>query len=186
MSSFRSRRDFPTTRGVGAFIVMTSQLAALFPMTPAGTRAFLLAFAERFAFIRLQDIWNPYRFLRQMEGVPPVQMGVAGFKHSLLDDPNPARHYTAFVFVGYWAPNFCGLLALWLWELAGFVRYFYWSRSDMRSGYVGLYHGRMVRRYGHTVLPALMARDLAGPARWSRLSENGRRTVEMERNRGPK
>ncbi|MEZ4636340.1 MAG: hypothetical protein R2856_15485 [Caldilineaceae bacterium] len=80
--------------------------------------------------------------------------------------------------MGYWLPAPLAVLMLWAWEIAGFVRYAYWSQSDMRSGYVGLFHGRMVRRYGHTILPALMARDLTEVTRWSMLSASGRQVVE--------
>jgi hypothetical protein len=75
--------------------------------------------------------------------------------------------------VGYWLPAPLALLMLWAWEIAGFVRYAYWSQPDMRSGYVGLFHGRMLRRYSHTILPALMARDLTETPRWSPLARSG-------------
>jgi len=161
----------PTT-GLTGFIDAASQLAARFPATRNGTRRFVLAFGEQMASIRLQDAWNPWRFLRQMEGNPPRRWGTKGFKRSLVDDRNPARHYAAFVFVGFWLPGWTAVLTLWLWELAGFVRYgFQWSQADIRSGYVGLWHGRLMRRYGHKILPSLMARDLAESGRgWSRLS----------------
>jgi hypothetical protein len=140
----------------------------------------LLAFADRFAYIRPQDVWNPIRFLRQMEGAPPTQLGIDGFKRSLLDDVNPARHYAAFVFIGYWLPNLWGVFILWLWEMAGMVRYGQWSQPDMRSGYVGIFHGRLVYRYGHTILPALIARDLTETGHWSRLSNSGRRVMRVQ------
>ena len=101
------------------------------------------------------------RFLRQMAGAPPLQFGVEGFRRDLVDDLNPARHYTAFVFTGYWLPRWAALLVLWLWEVAGFVRYRgEWSWPDVSSGQVGIRHGRLVARYGPTVLPGLMAADL--------------------------
>lgn len=168
-----------SSTGLPAFIANTSQLAARFPQTGAGTRAFVLAFGEAAAYIRVQDAWNPWRFLRQMEGNPPVRWGTTGFKRGLVDDTNPARHYAAFVFVGFWLPGWPALLLLWLWETAGYLRYgLRWSQADMRSGYVGLWHGRLVRRYGHTILPALIARDLVETGRgWSRLSKNGEKAV---------
>jgi hypothetical protein len=165
-------------QGVHELIAQTSEIAAQHPLSSWGTLRFLLVFAERFAFIRLQDLWHPVRFLSQMEGAPPIKLGMDGFKHSLLDDTNPARHYAAFVFVGYWLPNFLGLLVLWLWELAGAVRYGYWSQPDVRSGYTGFYHGRLIRRYGHTILPSLMARDLTEPSPWGRLSYSARRSKQ--------
>lgn len=172
--------SFPTysLSGVDALIAQTSALAARYDMSTRDQHRFVLAFAERFAYIRIQDVWNPLRFLRQMEGAPPVRLGTGGFKHALVDDANPARHYAAFVFVGYWLPAPLAVLMLWAWEIAGFVRYAYWSQPDMRSGYVGLFHGRLVRRYGHTILPALMARDLTEVKRWSMLSASGVKVVE--------
>ena len=171
-----------STTDLPGFIAAISALAARFPLTPTGTRRFVLAFGEEMAYIRVQDAWNPWRFLRQMEGNPPVRWGTRGFKRGLVDDRNPARHYAAFVFVGFWLPGWMAVLLLWLWELAGFVRYgFRWSQADTRSGYVGLWHGRLVRRYGHTILPSLIARDLAETGRgWSRLSKNGEKAVARD------
>ncbi|HRJ43023.1 MAG: hypothetical protein KJZ86_10870 [Caldilineaceae bacterium] len=167
------------TAGLPGFIAATSRLASHFPLTPDGTRRFVLAFGEQMAYIRVQDAWNPWRFLRQMEGNPPTRWGTDGFKRSLVDDRNPARHYAAFVFVGFWLPGWMAVLVLWLWELAGFVRYgFRWSQADTRSGYVGLWHGRLLRRFGHTLLPSLLARDLAETGQgWSRLSRNGEKAL---------
>lgn len=169
--------------GLAGFIANTSQLAARFPLTRDGTRRFVLAFGEDAAYIRVQDAWNPWRFLRQMEGAPPVRWGTAGFKRGLVDDTNPARHYAAFVFVGFWLPGWLALPVLWLWEMAGYLRYgLRWSQADMRSGYVGLWHGRLVRRYGHPILPSLIARDLAETGRgWSRLSKNGEKATQKMR-----
>jgi len=176
----------PTPGGLTGFIAATSALAARFPLTRRGTQRFVLAFAEQTAYIRVQDAWNPWHFLRQMEGAPPVRWGTDGFKRGLVDDRNPARHYAAFVFVGFWLPGWMALCLLWLWELAGYLRYgFRWSQPDTRSGYVGLWHGRLVRRYGHTILPSLLARDLARNLAetgrgWSRLSQNGRKAIAQE------
>jgi hypothetical protein len=127
-------------------------------------RWFVVQIGERYANIRLHDVRRPLRFLGQMAGAPPLQFGVEGFRHELVDDLNPARHYTAFVFTGYWLPRWVALLVLWLWEMARFVRYRgHWSRADMVSGQVGVRHGRLVARYGPTILPGLMAADLGEP-----------------------
>jgi len=48
-------------------------------------------------------------------------------------------------------------------EILGFFRYGHWSKPDMRSGSVGIRHGRAVRKGGATVLPALIQRDLSEP-----------------------
>jgi hypothetical protein len=127
----------------------------------------VLQLGEDFAYIRLADIWRPLRFLRQMAGAPPVQLGTEGFRRELVDDSNPARHYMAFFVAGYWLPRWAAVALLWAWELAGFVRYRgHWSWPDIASGEVGVAHGRLARRYGVTVLPALMACDLGdGPKR---------------------
>lgn len=118
--------------------------------------------AEDFAYIHLHDIWNPYRFLRQMEGQPPIQLGTKGFRRDMVDDYNPARHYIAFVAMGYWLPYPLALAVLYLWEVAGYIRYgFKWSEADMLSGLIGVRHGNTVRRKGVEVLPELMAAELA-------------------------
>ena len=118
--------------------------------------------AEDFAYIHLHDIWNPYRFLKQMEGEPPILLGTTGFRRDLVDDHNPARHYMAFVAMGYWLPYWLAVVVLYLWEFAGYVRYgFKWSAEDMLSGWTGVRHGHAVRQGGVAVLPELMARDLA-------------------------
>lgn len=79
----------------------------------------------------------------------------------LVDDKNPARHYMAFVFLGFWLPTILAVMGLWLWEIAGLVRYGYWATKDVRMGYVGIRHGRLLWRYGAVILPGLMAADLA-------------------------
>jgi hypothetical protein len=118
--------------------------------------------AEDFAFIRLQDVRHLYKFLRQMEGDPPIQLGTKGFRRELVDDHNPARHYMAFVAMGYWLPRPLATVVLYLWEVAGYLRYgFTWSPEDMRSGRTGVRHGNAVRREGIQVLPGLMEADLA-------------------------
>jgi hypothetical protein len=129
-----------------------------------GTVQFMLRIGERYAYIRLQDLFNPLRFLRQLEGAPPISFGTAGFHPSLLEegDANPARHYTAFLFVAFWLPSILAVPLLYAWEVLGYLRYrFHWSDADMLSGFYAIYHGRLVRRYGPTILPALIARDLA-------------------------
>jgi hypothetical protein len=120
--------------------------------------------AEDFAFIRLQDVWHLYKFLRQMEGEPPIRLGTKGFRRDLVDDHNPARHYMAFVAMGYWLPVFLAKIVLYLWEIAGYIRYgFKWSPADMRSGRTGVRHGNTVRHHGIAVLPELMEAELAEP-----------------------
>lgn len=133
--------------------------------TPDGWWAqgrFVLAIAYDYCYICLPDAWNPWRFFKQMSGKPPVRFGTTGFEQSLVDDDDPARHYTAFVFIGYWFFTPLAILILWLWEILGFLRYgFSWSHEDVRMGHVGIRHGRQVRRHGPPILPRLIAQDLA-------------------------
>jgi hypothetical protein len=118
---------------------------------------------EAYAHIQPDDLWHPLRFLRQMAGQPPVRLGTRGFRRDLVDDVNPARHYVAFLVVGYWLPNWAAIGVLWCWELASFVRYLgVWSWADVASGYLGIRHGRLARRYGAVVLPGLIAGELSG------------------------
>lgn len=126
-----------------------------------GTKHFILEIADCYAFVRPRDIVHPLRFLKQAAGQPPLQFGVQGFRKSLVDDENPARHYTAFVFVGFWLPTLLAMFVLWTWEILGFFRYrFKWSQPDIRSGMIGIRHGRAVRRSGAYILPDLIVRDL--------------------------
>ena len=148
--------------GVDAFIAGVSRYAMDHYTGRLRQHAFIHAVADDYAYIRVRDITRPVRFLRQMEGAPPLTLGTAGFRPDLVDDANPARHYTAFVFVGYWLPRPLAVLTLWLWEMAGFVRYGgVWSAKDMASGRTGIRHGAWVRRLGPEVLPGLIAAELA-------------------------
>jgi len=129
------------------------------------TRDFMMQIAERYAYIRFADIGQPLRFLKQLSGRPPICFGAKGFRTTIVDDKEPARHYTAFVFVGYWLPTLLAVLVLWAWELLGFIRYRgHWSQPDIRCGNVGIHHGRAVRKAGPSVLPQLIARDLGDSA----------------------
>ena len=122
--------------------------------------------AADFAYIHLDDMRTPLKFFRQMEGAPPIKLGTGGFRPELIDDRNPARHYMAFVAMGYWLPKFFALAVLYVWEALGYVRYgFKWSAADMRCGLTGVQHGNAVRRQGVEVLPELMVRDLAADGR---------------------
>ena len=127
-----------------------------------GTARFVSRMGADFAHIQPRDVLRPLRFLRQMAGNPPVRFEVAGFRPDLVDDLNPVRHYMAFLVVGFWLPALPALLVLAAWEVAGFVRYRgLWSNNDVRSGLVGLRHGRHVRRDGPWALPPLLRADLA-------------------------
>ncbi len=149
--------------GVDGFIAAVSRMAAQAPPGSVGRRGFILEAGDAFAFIRLRDVGHPLRFLKQMAGKPPQQFGPEGFRADVVDDKNPARHYMAFVFLGYFLPKWLAVIGLWLWEVAGSVRYGYWATKDMTMGYIGIRHGRAVRSVGPTVLPGLIAAELAAP-----------------------
>lgn len=147
--------------GVTAFIADVNRRIATNLAQQRSTHAFILEISDAYAFIRLQDWRHPRQFLKQMAGPPPVRFGTTGFKQTIVDDQNPARHYTAFVFVGYWLPTLLAVLVLWVWEILGFFRYrFRWSVRDIRCGYIGIRHGRQVRQHGPAMLAQLIERDL--------------------------
>lgn len=148
--------------GVTALLADVKARVAQNAAAGRSTAHFILEIGDAYAFIRLQDWRRPVQFLKQMAGTPPITFGTEGFKRAIVDDKNPARHYTAFVFVGYWLPRALAIAVLWAWEILGFVRYKgRWSQGDMRCGYLGIRHGRQVRQQGATVLADLIARDLA-------------------------
>lgn len=150
--------------GIAAFIADVKARTVMSRKTGQSTTQFILEIGDAYAFIQLQDWRTPLRFLKQMAGAPPIQFGTCGFKRSIVDDKNPARHYTAFVFVGYWLPTPLAFIVLWAWEMLGFVRYQgNWSQPDMRCGYLGIRHGRLVRQQGPGVLAGLIERDLTEP-----------------------
>lgn len=152
--------------GITAFIADVKARTVKSRKAGQSTTQFILEIGDAYAFIRLQDWRTPLRFLKQMAGAPPIQFGTCGFKQSIVDDKNPARHYTAFVFVGYWLPTPLAFIVLWAWEMLGFVRYQgKWSQADMRCGYLGIRHGRLVRQQGPDVLAGLIERDLTAPKR---------------------
>lgn len=153
-------------RGFDAFLTYLHEMAAQAPAGWPGSVWFLLRIGEDCAGICTQDVTNPLRFLRQMAGAPPRQFGADGFAPDIIDDANPARHYIAFVFVGFWLPTLLAVAVLYAWEVAGFVRYGgYWSPMDLRSGRIGITHGRWLRRTAPAVLPGLTAGALAATKR---------------------
>ena len=156
------RGDFDSEPGIDALIAAASQVSVEARAAGAGSGQVIRRLGEDFAFIRLQDVGRPRRFLRQMAGAPPIRIGSRGFRAKWVDDAHPARHYVAFLVMGYWLPGWAATLVLWLWETAGFVRYGgKWSWPDIASGALGIRHGRLARRTSAVVLPALMASELA-------------------------
>jgi len=148
--------------GLSGFVHYLAMQAGAAQPGQLGAILFICRIGEDCAFIRLRDLVNPLRFLRQMAGAPPLRFGTAGFGPQIVDDQNPARHYIAFVFVGFWLPLLPALLLLYAWELAGFVRYRgEWSERDVLCGKIGLRHGALVRRHGPAILPGLAAAELS-------------------------
>lgn len=155
-TGIRTKRN--AHKGIDAFIADVSRRAG----QAKSSAEFILAIGTDYAYIRLEDAWHPIRFLSQMSGNPPVQFGTDGFEPTLVDDQAPARHYTAFVFVGFWLPRLLSISILWGWEVLGFFRYGGdWSQPDIYMGMVGIRHGEFVRHYGPAVLPGLIAGELA-------------------------
>jgi len=90
--------------------------------------------------------------------VAQADPGPSGTKQFIWDI---SERYTAFVFLGFFFAYPLAVIGLWLWEVAGFIRYKgQWSQRDITCGYVGIRHGRQVRKHGPTVLPNLVADDL--------------------------
>lgn len=152
-----------STAGFDAFCAYLQLKAAQAPTGWPGSVWFILSIGEECAGLFTQYIFvDPFRFLRLAAAAPPLQFGTGGFTSSVVDDFNPARHYIAFVFVGFWLPQCLALGLLYLWELAGFIRYRgRWSSKDIVCGRIGIAHGAWVRRVGPLALPGLAAAALA-------------------------
>jgi hypothetical protein len=151
--------------GFADFLTGVSELVTNKPPDFPGTASLILRLAERYANVRVQDLpQHPLRFALQANRTPPINLGPAGFRADLVESTvdNVARHYTAFLFVGFWMPAALATLVLWSWEILGFLRYGgHWSQPDILTGRIGIDHGRLVRQYGPTILPSLLVRDLA-------------------------
>ncbi len=155
------RNATATESGLDRFVALLESNASRLPPGRGSTARFVMLLGDQCAYIRPQDIRRPVRFLRQMAGQPPLRFGTTGFNPAIIDDQNPVRHYVAFVVVGFWLPALLAVLVLLGWEILGFVRYGgRWSRKDVLGGWIGLRHGRRVRRMGPWLLPALVRRDL--------------------------
>lgn len=146
--------------GVNAFIEAINQQSKQCKAGWKGTIQFILQISDAYAGIRFKDISHPIRFLKQMIGNPPIGFGTYGFKRELIDDPQPMRHYIAFVFVGFWLPYPLAGLFLYIWEALGVLRHGFWGEADMKLGWIGIKHGGQVRRNGPAVLIELIRQDL--------------------------
>ena len=157
------RKPTQAIGGLPAYVAALEQKLQQFGADPQATTAFIICLGEEYAAIRLGDLRSPWRFLKQVAGEPPVVFNASGFRADLAENANDnvARHYTAFLFVGYWLPVGLAVPLLWAWEVLGFLRYrLHWSQQDMRSGRLGIQHGRAVRKTGASILPGLIIRDL--------------------------
>lgn len=148
--------------GIDAFIDYLCRQAGQVVSGRMGSTQFIGRVAEDCSNLRVREIARPLVFLRQVTEVPSHPFDATGFRPGVVDDELPARHYIAFLAVGYWLPAPLALLVLYLWEIAGFVRYRgLWSRRDLASGKIGIRHGRYVHSLGPAVLPGLVAGELA-------------------------
>ncbi len=157
------RKPTQAIGGLPTFVAALEQKLEQFGAEPQATTAFILRLGEEYAAIRLGDLRFPLRFLKQIAGEPPVVFNASGFRADLAENANDnvARHYTAFLFVGYWLPVVLAIPLMLAWEVLGFLRYrLHWSQQDLRSGWLGIQHGRAVRKAGAAILPGLVMRDL--------------------------
>lgn len=152
--------------GLEAFVATIESAAHQCQDGKQGRRRFVGELGSLCAGIHGENIFrHPIRFLSEMQGNPPLRFGTEGFSPDVVDDLNPARHYMAFVVVGYWLPMVLAIPVLYAWEIASFVRYKgHWSQKDMHSGMIGIRHGRAVARSGVDVLGPLVRRDLGTEA----------------------
>lgn len=104
--------------------------------------------------------WRPLAFWRGLRTRPPVTFGPAGFRPTLVDDSEPARHYAAFLGVGYFLPAPLDLLFARLWERAEGIVFRQYSAIDLALAELAVRHGRRARREGPAILPALIRADL--------------------------
>jgi len=121
---------------------------------------YLLALARQCANVDFRRMRRPLRFWRMLRQEPPVCFGPRGFRTSLVDDFHPARHYSAFLLVGFFLPGPAARAFGWLWEWAEGIVLGQFSPRDVGLSRLAIRHGRAVRRRGPAVLPALIQADL--------------------------
>jgi hypothetical protein len=120
--------------------------------------------ARRCANIDLRRLRRPLHFWRSLRQLPPVRFGRSGFRAALVDDYHPARHYCAFLAVGFFLPTFLAIPFARLWEWAEGVVFGEYSRRDVDLSVLAIRHARVIRRSGIEHLPALIRRDLCQSA----------------------
>lgn len=121
---------------------------------------FVLALARRCANVDFGALGRPRRFWRMLRQEPPICFGPRGFRAGLVDDFHPARHYSAFVLVGFFLPGPLARAFGWLWEWAEGVALGQFSPRDVGLSRLAARHGRAVRQRGPAALPALIRADL--------------------------
>ncbi|MSP13068.1 MAG: hypothetical protein EXR62_08925 [Chloroflexi bacterium] len=148
-------------KGATGFVARVQYYAGLSSQHTRSSHWFIDTLACQFAGLDLADWWRPWRWFRAMGSAkPPEDMGPAGFRVDLVDDNRPARHYVAFLMIGYYLTYPLGWLVMYGWEILGWVRYGSFSRTDILLAKVGLQHGVMIRRDGPEILADLIVRDL--------------------------
>lgn len=127
--------------------------------------AWLMAtLAERCANVDLRLLRRPLQFWRSLRRLPPVCFGRSGFRGELVDDYHPARHYCAFLAVGFFLPEWLAFPFATIWEGAEHLVFGEHSPRDVALSRVAIRHGRLTRREGIDRLPGLIRSELGRPA----------------------
>ena len=117
---------------------------------------FVLELARQCANVDFGELRRPWRFWSMLRQEPPVCFGPRGFRPDLVDDFHPARHYSAFLLIGFFFPQPLAVAFSRLWEWSEGVILGQFSPNDVRMSQLAIRHGRAVRRAGPASLPALI------------------------------
>jgi len=128
-----------------------------------GARWLALTLAHQCANVDFHLLRRPLHFWRALRQEPPVCFGPRGFRGSLADDFHPARHYSAFLMIGYFLPYALAAAFAWLWEAAEGIFLGGYSRCDVALSRIAVRHGNILRRQGPAALAPLILRDLCEP-----------------------
>ena len=148
------------TEGCPAFAGYAETLAAQAAHEGRRTRWFMLELARQCGNVDLSRLGHPIRFWRSLRELPPKRFGNIGFRAELVDDFHPARHYVAFLMIGFFLPYPLALAFGWLWERAEGIVLGEFSPRDVALGRLAIAHGRTVRQAGPAALPALIRKEL--------------------------
>ena len=119
--------------------------------------------ARECANVDLRRLRRPLRFWHSLRELPPVRFGRDGFRRALVDDYHPARHYCAFLALGFFLPAWLAVPFARLWEWAEGVVFGEYSPRDVALSELAIRHASALRRAGIDELPALIRRDLCQP-----------------------